>query len=65
LQCFDAGFTISAVKNPVVSFKIDKPSQRLVALAKSKNRNLSNYIEKVLKDEIARRVSMVIHARTE
>lgn len=49
-----------------MSFKIEKSLKaKLVALAKSESRSLSNYIEKVLKDEIARRESRVIRVRTE
>ena len=54
------------MKDSVVSFKIDKSLKaKLVSLAKSENRSLSNYIEKVLKEEIARREARVIRAKTE
>ncbi len=44
------------VKDATVSFKLDKSLKaKLAALAKSENRSLSNYIEKVLKEEISRR----------
>jgi len=43
------------VKDATVSFKIDKSLKaKLAALEKSENRSLSNYIEKVLKEEISR-----------
>jgi predicted transcriptional regulator len=44
------------VKDTTVSFKVDKPLKaKLVALARLENRSLSNFIEKILKEEIARR----------
>jgi predicted transcriptional regulator len=43
------------VKDTTVSFKLEKSLKaKLVALAKSENRSLSNLIEKVLKEEVAR-----------
>jgi len=46
------------VKDAIVSFKIDKQLKaKLVAIAKAENRSLSNFIEKVLKEEIGRRES--------
>ncbi len=46
------------VKDTTVSFKLDRSLKaRLVALAKSENRSLSNFIEKVLKEEIVRHES--------
>jgi predicted transcriptional regulator len=46
------------VKDTAVSFKLDRSLKaRLVALAKSENRTLSNFIEKVLKEEIVRHES--------
>ena len=47
----NVGFTIPVVKDTSVSFKLDRSLKaRLVALAKSENRSLSNFIEKVLKE---------------
>ncbi len=54
------------MKDATVSFKIDKSLKaKLAALARSENRSLSNYIEKVLKDEIARRESRSIRGKAE
>lgn len=42
------------MKDTTVSLKIEKPLKaKLVALAKAENRSLSNFIEGVLKKEIA------------
>ena len=61
-----SGFTISDVKDANVSFKLDKSlKSKLVSLAKSENRTLSNYIEKVLKEEVARRESRPARAKVE
>jgi len=44
------------MKDTTVSFKIDRSLKaKLVTLAKAESRSLSNFIEKVLKEEIARR----------
>ena len=54
----NVGFTIPVMKDTTVSFKLDRALKaRLVALAKSENRSLSNFIEKVLKEEIVRHES--------
>jgi predicted transcriptional regulator len=51
------------MKDTNVSFKIDRALKaKLLALAKAENRSLSNFIERVLKDEIARQESR--HGRT-
>jgi predicted transcriptional regulator len=43
------------MKDTTVSFKIESSLKaKLVTLAKAENRSLSNFIEKVLKEEIAR-----------
>ena len=56
----------SAVKDATVSFKINKSLKaKLVSLSKTENRSLSNYIEKVLKEEIYRRESRPIRAKSE
>jgi predicted transcriptional regulator len=53
------------VKDTTVSFKLDRSLKtKLVALAKSENRSLSNFIEKVLKDEIARHESKQGRSKT-
>jgi predicted HicB family RNase H-like nuclease len=54
------------VKDSTVSFKINKSLKaKLVALSKTENRSLSNYIEKVLKEEISRRESRPIRAKSD
>jgi len=54
------------VKDATISFKINKSLKaKLVALARMENRSLSNYIEKVLKEEIYRRESRPIRAKSE
>jgi predicted transcriptional regulator len=51
------------MKDTTISFKIDRALKaKLVGIAKTENRSLSNYIEKVLKEDIARREST--HAKT-
>lgn len=43
------------MKDTTISFKVDRSLKaKLLALAKAENRSLSNLIEKVLKEEIAR-----------
>jgi predicted transcriptional regulator len=43
------------MKDTTVSFKLERGLKtKLVALAKAENRSLSNLIEKVLKEELAR-----------
>ncbi len=43
------------MKDTTVSFKIESVLKaKLVALAKAENRTLSNFIEKILKEEIAK-----------
>ncbi len=50
------------MKDTTISFKIDRALKaKLVALAQSENRTLSNFIEKVLKDEISRREAKRSH----
>lgn len=52
------------MKDSTVSFKIDRALKaKLVALAKAESRSLSNYIEKVIKEEIARRESSHTRSR--
>ena len=51
------------MKDTTVSFKLEKSVKaKLVALAKAESRSLSNFIEKVLKEEITR--SEVKHSRS-
>jgi hypothetical protein len=60
-----AGFNIPLVKDTTVSFKLEKSLKaKLVALAKAENRSLSNLIEKVLKEEVARSESKAIRGKT-
>ena len=48
----------SAMKDTTVSFKLERGLKtKLVALARAENRTLSNFIEKILKEEIARHES--------
>jgi hypothetical protein len=55
-----------AMKDTTISFKIEKGLKgKLVALAKEENRSLSNFIEGVLKKEIASREGKRAKARTE
>jgi predicted transcriptional regulator len=50
-----SGFNIRLVKDTTISFKLEKSVKaKLVTLAKAENRSLSNFIEKVLKEEISR-----------
>lgn len=43
-----------AMKDTTISLKIERALKaRLLALAKAENRTLSNFIEKVLKEEVA------------
>ena len=51
------------MKDTTISLKINQSLKtKLVSLAKNENRSLSNYIEKILKEEVAKHESM--HART-
>ena len=44
------------MKDTTISFKLERGLKtKLVALAKAENRSLSNFIDKVLKEELARR----------
>jgi len=43
------------MKDTTISLKIERPLKaKLLVLAKNENRSLSNFIEKLLKDEVAR-----------
>jgi predicted transcriptional regulator len=58
------GFNIRLVKDTTVSFKLEKSVKaKLVALAKAESRSLSNFIEKVLKEEISRSESKNLKAK--
>jgi predicted transcriptional regulator len=51
------------MKDATISLKIDRSLKtKLVSLATNENRSLSNYIEKILKDDVAKHESK--HART-
>jgi L-fucose mutarotase/ribose pyranase (RbsD/FucU family) len=53
-----AAVLCAVMKDAIVSFKLDKTLKaKIIALAKVENRSLSNFIEKVLKEEIARQES--------
>jgi len=59
------GFNIRLVKDTTISLKLEKSVKaKLVALAKAENRSLSNFIEKVLKEEIARGESKPLRGKT-
>lgn len=59
-------FSISAVKDSVISFKIEKSLKaKLSAMAKAESRSLSNYIEKILREEISRRESKPVRSKGE
>jgi predicted transcriptional regulator len=50
------------MKDTAISLKIDRSLKtKLVSLAKNENRSLSNYIEKILKEDVAKHESK--HAR--
>ena len=52
------------MKDTTVSFKLEKSVKaKLVALAKAESRSLSNFIEKVLKEEISRSESKNLKAK--
>lgn len=45
----------ATVKDTTISFKLERGLKtKLLALAKAENRSLSNFIEKVLKEELAK-----------
>ena len=45
----------AAMKDTTISFKIDRSFKaKLVALAQAENRTLSNYIENILREAVAR-----------
>jgi predicted transcriptional regulator len=49
-------YYLRLMKDTTISFKLERGLKtKLVALAKAENRSLSNFIEKVLKEECARR----------
>ena len=51
------------MKDTTISLKIDRSlKSKLISLAKNENRSLSNYIEKLLKEDVAKHESR--HART-
>ena len=59
------GFNIRLVKDTTVSFKLEKSVKaKLVALAKAESRSLSNFIEKILKEEISRSESKHLRGKT-
>jgi len=46
------------MKDTTISLKIDRSLKiKLVSLAKDENRSLSNYIEKILKEDVAKHES--------
>lgn len=54
------------MKDTTISLKIERALKaKLLALAKAENRSLSNFIEKLLKAEVARHESKVGRIKTE
>lgn len=54
------------MKDTTISLKIERALKaKLLALAKAENRSLSNFIEKLLKAEVARHESRVGRIKTE
>jgi len=54
------------MKDTTISLKIERSLKaKLLVLAKNENRTLSNLIEKLLKDEVARHEGKSSHARSE
>ena len=52
------------MKDTTISLKIDRSLKtKLVSLAKTENRSLSNYIEKLLKEDVAKRESKQARAK--
>ncbi len=55
-----------AMKDTTISLKIERGLKaKLLVLARNENRTLSNFIEKMLKDEVARREGKPAHAKSE
>jgi predicted transcriptional regulator len=53
------------MKDTTISFKLEQGLKtKLVALAKAENRSLSNFIEKVLKEELAKHESRPSRPKT-
>jgi hypothetical protein len=54
------------MKDTTISLKIERALKaKLLVLAKNENRSLSNFIEKLLKDEVARHEGKSSRAKTE
>ncbi len=54
------------MKDTTISLKIERALKaKLLVLAKNENRSLSNFIEKLLKDEVARHEGKSSRTRTE
>jgi predicted transcriptional regulator len=52
------------MKDTTISLKIDRTLKvKLVSLAKTENRSLSNYIEKILKEDVAKHESRQARAK--
>lgn len=55
-----------AMKDTTISLKIDRALKtKLLVLAKNENRTLSNFIEKLLKNEVSRHEGKSAHMRIE
>jgi len=56
----------AVMKDTTISLKIERALKaRLLVLAKNENRSLSNFIEKLLKDEVARHEGKSSRTKTE
>jgi len=54
------------MKDTTISLKIDRAlKEKLLVIAGNENRTLSNFIEKLLKDEVARREGKTSRVRSE
>jgi hypothetical protein len=52
------------MKDTTISLKIDRALKaKVVSLAKMENRSLSNYIEKILKEDVAKHESKHVRAK--
>ena len=52
------------MKDTTISFKVDRVLKtKLVSLARAENRSLSNYIEKILKEEVKKHDNRRVRAK--
>jgi hypothetical protein len=58
--------SLSLMKDTTISLKIERALKaKLVVLAKNENRTLSNFIEKLLKEEVARQEGKSTRTKSE